>query len=58
MATNAATNFEFAHQYKSRGFQDQQKLVLEHVERGGVSVIRRSEDLMVLPNQMVFNQTE
>ncbi len=53
MTTNSDMNFEFAHQFKSREFRDHQKSVLEQVERGGVSVLRRSQALVVLPRQMI-----
>lgn len=53
MTTNSKVNFEFAHQFKSREFRDHQKTVLEQVERGGVSVLLRSQPLVVLPRQMI-----
>ncbi len=53
MSTNSRINFEFAHQFKSREFRDHQKPVLEHVERGGVSVLLRSEALVVLRREMI-----
>lgn len=53
MTTNSKVNFEFAHQFKSREFRDHQKTVLEQVEKGGVSVLLRSQPLVVLPRQMI-----
>ena len=53
MTTNSKINFEFAHQFKSREFRDNQKPVLEQVERGGVSVLLRSEALVVLRRAMI-----
>ncbi len=53
MTINSKINFEFAHQFKSREFRDHQKPVLEQVERGGVSVLLRSEALVVLRRQMI-----
>ncbi len=53
MTSNPKINFEFAHQFKSREFRDHQKPVLEQVEKGGVSVLRRSEALVILRRQMI-----
>jgi hypothetical protein len=53
MTTNSKTNFEFGRQFKSREFRDHQKPVLEQVERGGVSVLLRSEALVVLRREMI-----
>ena len=53
MSAHPNLNFEFAHQFKSREFRDNQKPALEQVERGGVTVLRRSEPLVVLRRQMI-----
>jgi hypothetical protein len=53
MTANHSVNFEFAHQFKSREFRDNQKPALEQVEKGGVTVLRRSEPLVVLRRQMI-----